>query len=50
MDARTQEFLEEVQAGRQVETGEWLPDEYRKRLIKFIEMQDRKSTRLNSSH
>ena len=38
MDARTQEFLEYVQAGGQVESTDWLPDEYRQKLIKFIEM------------
>ena len=38
MDARTQEFLDYVQSGGQVETGDWMPDEYRARLIKFIEM------------
>src|SRR5215203_2668803 len=38
MDQRTQEFLEFVQAGGQVETDDWMPEEYRKRLIKFIEM------------
>src|ERR1044072_4321282 len=38
LDARTQEFLDHVQAGGQVETGDWMPDEYRARLIKFIEM------------
>ena len=32
------EFLEYVQGGGQVETGDWMPDEYRARLIKFIEM------------
>jgi ring-1,2-phenylacetyl-CoA epoxidase subunit PaaA len=37
-DARTQEFLEYVQSGGQVETTDWMPEEYRKRLIKFIEM------------
>ncbi len=36
---RTEEaFLEYVQAGGQVEAGDWMPDEYRARLIKFIEM------------
>jgi ring-1,2-phenylacetyl-CoA epoxidase subunit PaaA len=35
---REQEFLGYVQGGRQVETTDWMPDEYRKRLIKFIEM------------
>src|ERR671925_407025 len=38
MEAREQEFLEYVQSGGQVETGDWMPDEYRARLIKFIEM------------
>src|SRR5918998_1099277 len=38
MDQRTQEFLEYVQAGGQVETDDWMPDEYRSKLIKFIEM------------
>ena len=33
-----QEFLEYVQAGGQVEVDDWMPDEYRARLIKFIEM------------
>jgi ring-1,2-phenylacetyl-CoA epoxidase subunit PaaA len=35
---REQEFLEYVQSGGQVETGDWMPDEYRAKLIKFIEM------------
>ena len=38
MTAREQEFLEYVQGGGLVETDDWMPDEYRKRLIKFIEM------------
>jgi ring-1,2-phenylacetyl-CoA epoxidase subunit PaaA len=33
-----QEFLEYVQSGGQVEAGDEMPDEYRARLIKFIEM------------
>jgi ring-1,2-phenylacetyl-CoA epoxidase subunit PaaA len=33
-----QEFLDFVQAGGQVESGDPMPDEYRSRLIKFIEM------------
>ena len=37
-DARTQEFLEYVQSGGQVESTDWMPEEYRKRLVKFIEM------------
>ena len=38
MDGRTQEFLEHVQAGGQVEATDWMPDEYRRRLIRFVEM------------
>ena len=38
MDARTQEFLEQVQAGRQVEPGDWMPDEYRTAVLRFVEM------------
>src|SRR5918911_5619102 len=33
-----QEFLEYVQSGGQVEATDWMPDEYRAKLIKFIEM------------
>src|SRR5919198_3762160 len=33
-----QDFLQYVQSGGQVETTDWMPDEYRARLIKFIEM------------
>lgn len=33
-----QEFLEHVQSGGLVEVDDWMPDEYRARLIKFIEM------------
>src|SRR5205823_4558669 len=33
-----QEFLEYVQRGGQVETHDWMPDDYRAKLIKFIEM------------
>jgi ring-1,2-phenylacetyl-CoA epoxidase subunit PaaA len=38
MPEREQEFLEYVQSGGQVEAGDWMPDEYRARLRKFIEM------------
>jgi ring-1,2-phenylacetyl-CoA epoxidase subunit PaaA len=38
VDRRAQEFLEHIQAGGQVEATDWLPDEYRSRLIKFVEM------------
>ena len=37
-DARTAEFLAHVQSGGLVETGDWMPDEYRTRLTKFVEM------------
>src|SRR5713226_1011886 len=33
-----QAFLEYVQSGGAVETDDWMPDEYRSKLIKFIEM------------
>jgi ring-1,2-phenylacetyl-CoA epoxidase subunit PaaA len=33
-----QAFLEYVQGGGQVEATDWLPDDYRSKLIKFIEM------------
>src|SRR5438477_11570352 len=32
------EFLAYVQDGGQVEAGDWMPDEYRQKLVKFIEM------------
>ena len=36
---RTEEaFLEHVQSGGKVETEDWMPDEYRTRLTKFVEM------------
>ena len=38
VEAREQEFLDYVQSGGLVETEDWMPDEYRRRLIKFIEM------------
>src|SRR4026207_2553045 len=38
MPERDQEFLEYVQSGGQVETDDWMPDDYRAKLIKFIEM------------
>src|SRR5258706_3246459 len=33
-----QAFLEYVQGGGQVEATDWLPDDYRSKLVKFIEM------------
>ncbi len=38
MTAKENEFLDYVQSGGQVETGDWMPDDYRAKLIKFIEM------------
>ncbi|MDQ3889400.1 MAG: 1,2-phenylacetyl-CoA epoxidase subunit A, partial [Actinomycetota bacterium] len=39
MPPRTEDgFREYVQAGGQVEATDWMPDEYRARVIKFIEM------------
>jgi ring-1,2-phenylacetyl-CoA epoxidase subunit PaaA len=38
MTPREQEFLDYVQSGGQVETDDWLPEDYRAKLIKFIEM------------
>src|SRR5262245_45971584 len=32
------EFIEHLQAGGQAEAGDWMPDEYRARLVKFIQM------------
>mgnify|MGYP006951330002 CR=1 FL=1 len=32
-----QEFLEYVQGGGQVETRDWMPDDYRAKLLKFVE-------------
>ncbi|HZR91480.1 MAG TPA: 1,2-phenylacetyl-CoA epoxidase subunit PaaA [Gaiellaceae bacterium] len=36
--SRERAFLEYVQSGGQVEAGDWMPDEYRQRLVKFVEM------------
>jgi ring-1,2-phenylacetyl-CoA epoxidase subunit PaaA len=33
-----QAFLGYVQSGGQVETTDWMPEDYRRKLIKFIEM------------
>ena len=33
-----QEFLQYVQSGGQVEVTNWMPDDYRAKLVKFIEM------------
>ncbi|HKD33807.1 MAG TPA: Phenylacetic acid catabolic protein, partial [Gaiellaceae bacterium] len=38
MAQREDEFLGYVQSGGQVEVDDWMPDEYRARLRKFIEM------------
>src|SRR5437764_4478306 len=38
MDAGTEELLAYVQGGGQVEATDWLPEDYRQKLMKFIEM------------
>jgi ring-1,2-phenylacetyl-CoA epoxidase subunit PaaA len=35
---RTQEFLDHLAAGHKVESGDWMPETYRKLNLKFIEM------------
>ena len=35
---RTAEFKASIDAGRKIEAGDWMPDEYRQAAIKFIEM------------
>ncbi|MBW3662092.1 MAG: 1,2-phenylacetyl-CoA epoxidase subunit A [Actinobacteria bacterium] len=37
-ERRTEEFLERVHAGQKIEATEWMPDEYRRLALKFIEM------------
>ncbi len=36
-EEQVQEFKERIQAGHKVESHDWMPDEYRKLVIKFIE-------------
>jgi ring-1,2-phenylacetyl-CoA epoxidase subunit PaaA len=38
LDPRTEEFRKYVQSGGHVEATDWMPDEYRRRLLRFIEM------------
>jgi len=38
VDTRTEEFLAHVQSGGLVETGDWMPDEYRTSVLRFVEM------------
>ncbi|MBH8606378.1 1,2-phenylacetyl-CoA epoxidase subunit PaaA [Thermoactinomyces sp. CICC 10521] len=38
MDHRTEEFVERIRRGGKVEATDWMPDEYRKLLIKLIHM------------
>ena len=38
VERRTEEFLERVHAGQLVEPHDWMPDEYRRLNLKFIEM------------
>ena len=37
-ERRTEEFIERLRAGHKVEAGDWMPDEYRRLALKFIEM------------
>lgn len=37
-DRRFQEFMERIERGEKIEATDWMPDEYRKLLIKFIHM------------
>jgi ring-1,2-phenylacetyl-CoA epoxidase subunit PaaA len=37
-EARLQEFTEHVQRGGKVEAGDWMPEEYRAFVLKFVEM------------
>lgn len=37
-DARIEAFKQAIQAGHKVEAGDWMPDEYRFRVSRFIEM------------
>jgi ring-1,2-phenylacetyl-CoA epoxidase subunit PaaA len=48
-------FQERIDAGVKIEAKDWMPEAYRKTLIRQISQHahseiDRKSTRLNSSH
>jgi ring-1,2-phenylacetyl-CoA epoxidase subunit PaaA len=35
---RVEEFTQHVQSGGKVESGDWMPEEYRKAVLKFVEM------------
>ena len=37
-DERTAEFKARIDAGEKIEAGDWMPDEYRRSALKFIEM------------
>ncbi|MFI5292598.1 MAG: Phenylacetic acid catabolic protein, partial [Candidatus Limnocylindrales bacterium] len=37
-DARFDAFVELVQAGRKIEAPDWMPDEYRTSVLRFVEM------------
>ena len=37
-DARYEAFVAHVHAGRKVEAGDWMPDEYRLAVLRFVEM------------
>src|SRR5918997_2870596 len=36
--ARVEEFVKHVQSGGKVESGDWMPEDYRKAVLKFVEM------------
>src|SRR5689334_15803653 len=36
--SRVEEFVAHVQGGGKVEAGDWMPDDYRKQVLKFVEM------------
>src|SRR5881392_3694165 len=35
---RVEEFVAYVQKGGKIEAGDWMPDDYRKQILKFVEM------------
>ena len=37
-EVRLRRFMERIEAGEKIEAGDWMPDEYRKALIKLISM------------
>src|SRR3954462_6424127 len=37
-EERYDSFVEHVQSGKKVEAGDWMPDEYRQAVLRFVEM------------